>query len=133
MAFNKQNIYLINSGLVLALVGSYISLSPNEYLNQFGISPVPNASFYSDLRSMGGSLLIFGLVAIAGSLNKQLQISALFTTTLVFSAYSFFRLTAFVIDGTPSVAIIAATAIEIVFAFAGVALLAKYPKQLTSI
>lgn len=76
MIVTKQKTYLIASGAILTLAGSYISLSPAEYLNQFGITSGMNVNFYSDFRSMGGSLLVFGLLAIAGGFKKHLQAAA---------------------------------------------------------
>lgn len=122
MNITKQKIFLIVSGAILALVGGYICLNPSDYLDQFGLTSGSNVNFYSDLRAMGGSLLIFGLFAIAASFKRLL------ITTLVYAAYGLFRLVAVALDGTPGIAILAAATIEIVIAFIGLALVAK-PQQ----
>jgi len=123
MNIPKNKTYLAVSGVLLLVVGGYISLNPTEYLGQFGMNDVINISFYSDLRAMGGSLFVFGLIAIAGCIRQHLEKSALFTSTAIFSAYSFFRVMAIALDGMPGDAILTAAFIEIAFALMGCALM----------
>jgi len=123
MNITKNKIYLSVSGTLLLVVGGYISLNPTEYLSQFGIIGITNISFYSDLRAMGGSLCVFGLIAIAGCIRQRLEKSALFTSTAVFTAYSLFRVMAIALDGMPGNAILTAAFIEIAFALTGFALI----------
>jgi len=123
MNITKNKTYLAVSGALLLVVGGYISLNPTEYLSQFGITGVTNISFYSDLRAMGGSMFVFGLIAIAGCIRQHLEKSALFTSTAIFSAYSFFRVMGIALDGMPGDAILTAAFIEIAFALMGCALM----------
>lgn len=129
MKITKKKTYLALSGLTLAAVGSYISFEPVAYLNQFEISVPENVNFYSDLRSMGGSLLIFGLIALVGSLSKRIEDAAIMTSVSIFAAYGLFRLAAISIDGIPSNAILGAATIEIVFALIGFGFLSTQNKK----
>lgn len=132
MKITKKKSYLAASGVILLLVGAYISLSPTEYLGQFGVGATGNINFYSDLRSMGGSLLAFGLVALVGALRKRFEESAILMSTIVFAAYGAFRITAIAMDGVPGGAILGAAAIEIVFALMGLALIGSSQKKLVT-
>lgn len=119
MKITKKKTYLTLSGLILLAVGSYISFGTMAYLDHFGISIPKNISFYSDLRSMGGSLFIFGLIAIIGSFNKKFEDAAIITSVSVFSSYGIFRIAAISMDGFPSSIILTATFVEIIFALIG--------------
>ena len=132
MKITKKKAYLAASGAILLLIGAYISLSPAEYLGQFGVGATGNVNFYSDLRSMGGSLLVFGLVALAGAFKKHIEGSAILMSTIVFAAYGVFRITAIAMDGMPGGAILGAAAIEIVFALMGLALMSSSQKKLAT-
>lgn len=129
MKITKKKTYLTLSGLTLGTVGSYISFEPIAYLEQFGISVAQNVNFYSDLRSMGGSLLIFGLIALAGSLNKRFEDAAVMTSVSIFAAYGLFRIAAVLMDGVPGSAILGAAAIEIIFALIGLKFLSNQNKK----
>lgn len=129
MKITKKKAYLSLSGLILILVGGYISLGPDAYLEQFGVSVKNNANFFSDLRSMGGSLFIFGLIALSGSVIKRIEDLALMVSVTVFGSYSIFRIVAIALDGMPSLGILAAAGIEIVFAIFGFALLTTNIKR----
>ncbi len=130
MKITKKKGYLTASGVILLLVGAYISLSPTKYLGQFGIGATGNINFYSDLRSMGGSLLVFGLVALVGVFRKRIEESALFISTTVFAAYGIFRTAAIVMDGMPGGLILGAFAIEILFALMGLVIMSASEKKL---
>ncbi|MBK24555.1 MAG: hypothetical protein CME70_11225 [Halobacteriovorax sp.] len=129
MKVTKKKAYLLLSGIILMLVGGYISISPNSYLNQFGLRVDSNINFFSDLRSMGGCLFIFGLIALAGSIIKRIEDAAIMASLAVFGSYSIFRIAAIVLDGIPGTAILGAIGIEIIFAILGLALLITNPKQ----
>lgn len=112
-------IYLFISGLILITVGSYISFTPLDYMNQFGIQVSGNTSLLSDLRAMGGSLIVFGLIALWGNFHKPAQLTSLLVSSVVYSAYAIFRLIAFTMDGTPETLIILASVIELTLAISG--------------
>ena len=133
MKITKKKGYLAILGIILLLIGAYISMSPAEYLQQFGLGAHGNINFYSDLRSMGGSLLIFGLVALAGVFKKAFEDSAILMSTIVFAAYGFFRIAAIAIDGVPSGAILGAAAIEIVLALMGLSLIGSSKEKLVTV
>ena len=101
------------------MIGAYISLTPTAYLAQFDLEIVGSTNFYSDLRAMGGCLVVFGGLAIWGAFHLPARPLSMFTTNIIFSTYVVFRIFAFVMDGFPSSMILLATAIEVVFAVTG--------------
>ena len=111
--------YLLLSGLILITIGAYISLTPTAYLAQFDLEVVDSTNFYSDLRAMGGCLVVFGLLALWGVFHLPVRPFSLLTTSIIFSTYVVFRIVAFIMDGFPGSMILLATAIEIVFAATG--------------
>jgi hypothetical protein len=117
--------YLTLSGLVLGAVGGFISLTPITYLDHFKIYVSQNISFISDLRSMGGNLIIFGFLALLGSFNKRFEKTATLTTFIVFASYAIFRILAILFDGLPNNTILVAAIIEIIFALIGYKFLIK--------
>ena len=134
-------IYLLFAGLTMLMVGAYIALTPNDYfatmnpdimpINKFDAPPLSLASkdMLSDLRGMGGMLLFVGAFALFSVFKVQWRISALITSTLVFSAYVSMRSLGFLFDGLPSAPILIAYGIELVFALLGMALLLKREKR----
>lgn len=124
MKLNKISLYLFFAGLILSLVGSFIALSPSAYLQQFGVSINGNQnSFFSELRGMGGGLLVFGIYILSSLLKVANQETALVLSSLVFSAFAIFRSLGILTDGMPAYAILIALSIEFIFAIGGVTLL----------
>jgi len=123
MKVSNTKVYLAISGGLLLVIGLFISFNTAAYLEQFSVATGTNINFFSELRSMGGSLLVFGMVALVGCINKNFEGTALFTTSLIFATYSVFRITAIAIDGVPGNSILIAALIEIVFGLIGASLL----------
>lgn len=118
--------YLFIAGLVMVLVGSYISLSTPEYFEVMNpLSNRPSTNMQSDLRGMGGMLLVLGLYALISIFRNAWRYPALTLATVVFAIFIAFRTLSFILDGLPEMTIIIAYLIEGVLAVCGVLLLKK--------
>lgn len=112
--------YLFVSGLVMTLVGSYIALSPVHYLNamRLGQIEVP-IGLLSDLRGLGGTLLVMGMGVMASVFISPWQRSALIITTVFYANYALLRSLSLLLDGMPDTAISIAYFIELMLALIG--------------
>ena len=129
--------FLLIAGLIMLTVGSFIALAPRTYVAAINYnylldiaqqsSPFASISIdmLSDLRGMGGMLLFVGAFAVCSVFNTQWRSSALITSTLVFSAYVLMRSIGILFDGLPSLSILIAYGIELIFACFGIALLRR--------
>ncbi|MEP1447976.1 MAG: DUF4345 domain-containing protein [Paraglaciecola sp.] len=113
------NAYLFFAGITLTVVGAYIGLTPSEYLSQLNFQTNISAAAMSEMRGMGGTLLVCGLFSFMTIFKKQMASSALIICLLVFSSFSIFRCLGIVVDGLPNQGILIALSLEAVFAFLG--------------
>lgn len=116
MIFNKRKTYLFFAGFILLLVGFYIGLMPAEYLSQFFKNSEFNIEVLSEMRGMGGSLLVFGFFILTGAFFKQIENTTLIVAALIFASFSVFRIIGIFIDGVPAQSIFVALFIELLFA-----------------
>ena len=130
MKSKKQSIYLFLSGTTLLLVGTFIALWPGDYLSQFsvGIEEAQN-NFLSEIRGMGGGLLIFGLYILVSLVQKGIRDTALTLSLLVFSAFVIFRVLSMLIDGVPGQGIFIALFIELILALGAIGLVNVKSRQ----
>ena len=116
MGITKNKLYLFIAGLILVLVGSYIGFLPGDYLIQlFGDNEFSLDSL-SEMRGMGGSLLVIGLFVISAAFIKRIESPALVISALIYGSFSVFRLLGMLIDGQPSSSILFAFSIELLMA-----------------
>lgn len=127
--------YLLISGLIIILVGAYISLTPNDYLTSMNV-PLglelnggidknlgPSVSFLSDLRAMGGLIFSIGLYVFIATFRKDSIKSAVFISVAFYTVFIVFRTLSFMLDGIPSLEIMVAFLIELILAFFGLLLI----------
>lgn len=127
--------YLFTSGLIIILVGAYISFMPNEYLISMNVSLGvelnggidknlgPSASFLSDLRAMGGLMFSMGLYVFIATFRKVSIKSAVLISVAFYIVFIVFRTLSFMLDGIPSLEIMVAFLIELMLAFWGLFLI----------
>lgn len=119
-----QIVYLCLSGLVMLLVGVYIGVTTNIYYSDLnGALYAPSTNLLSDLRGMGGLILVMGAYIFSSVFVLSWRKNALFISVLIYSSFVFFRVIAVVVDGVPGVAIGLAWLIELAFATTGYALI----------
>ncbi|MAZ87347.1 MAG: hypothetical protein CL693_06855 [Cellvibrionaceae bacterium] len=137
--------YLFVAGLTMLLVGSFIALTPNEYLMSMGAQPdqafssglpqgyVASTNLISDLRGMGGMLLFIGTYVFISTFKAAWRHPALLISTLVYSAFVVFRTTGFIFEGFPSMGILTAYFIELVIALIGLFLMKTKKRELAGV
>ena len=113
-------LYLFFGGLTLIVVGAFISFTPSLYLFQFVPASQINIDILSEMRGMGGSLLVIGLFIVVGSFYVKLTKTALSMSVLIFCSFALFRCIGIAIDGVPSNGILIALGVELAFAVLGI-------------
>ncbi|MBO1928297.1 DUF4345 domain-containing protein [Thiomicrorhabdus sp. 6S2-11] len=116
-------------------MGAFISLTPNEYLTSMNVSfglevngSIDNnlgapISLLSDLRAMGGMMLVIGLYILMANFQKDLMKSAVFISAVFYTTFSVFKTLSIMLDGTPQFEILLAFLIELMMAFSGLLLI----------
>ncbi len=113
--------YLLIAGLIMMLVGSYIAITTLNYVTVMSAEDiVPSTNMLSDLRGMGGMLLVLGAYVLIGSFRINWQQPALIIAVGVFTSFVVFRNLGFVLDGWPDTSIMIAYWVEVVMAASGV-------------
>lgn len=127
--------YLLISGLIIILVGGFISLTPNDYLasmnvqsgmdlnGSFNKNVEPSVSLLSDLRGMGGMMFVIGLYVFMSTFRKELTKPAVIMSVIVYTSFVVFRSLSFMLDGMPQIEITVAFSIELIMACLGLLLL----------
>ncbi|MBE1299288.1 MAG: DUF4345 domain-containing protein [Alteromonadaceae bacterium] len=125
MLLNTRKIYLFLAGSILSLVGLYIGLMPTDYLSQFFIETDINVAVLSEMRGMGGNLLVFGIFILGGAFLKRLERVTMIISCLIFASFSLFRALGIILDGMPGQSILLALIIEVIFALLAIPLLRR--------
>ena len=128
----REKMYLVLSGIVIILVGSYIAMTPVMYLKQFSLGTDTQTSFLSEMRGMGGALFGYGILALLGALLPKLERAAIIAATVLFVSFSSFRLIGVALDGLPGQGILVALTVELVFAILGIYLIIRSPEPTLS-
>ena len=116
--------YLFIAGLIIMLVGIYIAIMTLDYMVAMAPqSPPPSTNILSDLRAMGGVLLVLGIYIFTGVFRKTWRQSALIIASAVALTFVIFRSLSLVLDGIPDMAIMMAYGIETLMAVFGVLLI----------
>ncbi|HAP61994.1 MAG TPA: hypothetical protein DCR93_21670, partial [Cytophagales bacterium] len=90
-----------------------------------GISLTQEPSLLSEIRGMGGVILLAGIIAIAGLLLPKMRWTALFITSFYLLGYGLARLVSVFLDGLPSQTLVMAMSFEIVIGIIGTAMIAR--------
>lgn len=116
--------YLFIAGLVMTLVGTYIAINTTEYMGaMLPSNTVPSVNMLSDLRGMGGMLLVLGIYVFISTFRKAWWQSALMVATAVYASFLIFRSLSLALDGLPEMTIIIAYFIEAALATLGILLI----------
>lgn len=120
-------IYLFAAGLIMMAVGGYIGLEPSGYFTTMMLDAElpPSTNMLSDLRGMGGVLLMFGLITLISAFKPGWMSFGLNASALVYSAFVVFRGLGFLLEGLPEAEILIAWSIEILMMLAGGWLIAR--------
>ncbi len=116
-------IYLLLAGIVMFFVGVYIAILPIVYFSDMSMLSVePSINLISDLRGMGGLLLVLGVYIFALAIFESKRQTGLKLALFIYSTFVVFRSLGFILEGSPSATIMSAFAIELFFALSGVVL-----------
>lgn len=132
MLQRAEKIYLALAGMTLILVGSFIGLTPVDYYQRFNLDVLPSINYLSELRGVGGTLLVFGLLACVAIRDSRVADTALNATTLIFASFAAFRMLSLSIDGMPGTEILAAMLVELTLALTGLWLIRQRKAPTTS-
>jgi len=112
--------YFFGAGLVMMLVGFTIGITTSEY-SAVMTSATTTASIdmLSDLKGMGGMLLMLGSYVFISTFRRAWQHPALVIATAVYASFMLFRTLGFITDGLPGTMILVAYTIETVLAIMG--------------
>lgn len=122
-------IYLIVSGLLLAVIGGLTAFNPINIKANEGIEIAGNASALNDVRSFGMLLLVTAIFLIAGVLKSSLRKSATISAIILFLSLAVGRVFSMLIDGMPSDGIVKATGLEFILGIVGAILFFIYQER----
>jgi hypothetical protein len=104
---------LLASGLIAAGIGVMILLSPNAFYGSYGIDIGENVSLINELKAPAGTLLLAGLLMMAGVFRPALKAPALAIAAAVYLSYGVSRILSMAIDGVPHSGLVSAAVIEV--------------------
>ncbi len=115
-------IILSIAGMIGIAVGSGLLFFPVSFEASAGIVLHKDVNLLSDIRAMGGNVLISGILIFSGVLKKNLEAYSLFLAVVIYLSYGFSRVYAICVDGLPNQSFVVVTISEIVIgSFAAVA------------
>ena len=113
-------------GLTAVGIGGALLLTPIEFQKSGGVILENNASLLSEMRAIGGVLLVCGLVITSGAFVSRLTYASTALSGLLYLAYGLSRVLSIAMDGLPSQTLVTATVFELLFGLCCVWALIKY-------
>lgn len=126
MIFTK--VLLAVAGITGLGIGASLVFNPVAFEASSGIILDHDPGLLSEIRGMGGPILLGGLFLLAGIFVRQLQFSALVLLCVMYLGYGFARIISLAADGTPSAVILTALVAELVIGLLGVLIMVKHIK-----
>ncbi len=111
-----QKIALAVAGGSALSIGAVITLGPQTFYANYGITIGSDPSLLSELRAPGAGLAALGAVMLAGIVRQSLSEFALFAALVVFLAFPAGRIVGLLLDGKRSSGITAVLVFELVVA-----------------
>lgn len=118
-----QKAVLLIAGATAIFIGSSILLSPDAFYAAYGISLADDVSLANELRASGGSVIMLGLLTLAGLVFSRFALASTLLAAAMFMAYGASRLVSLGLDGQPDTGLVTAMIAELVIGLAGVAAL----------
>ena len=120
----QKTILLVASASAIFIGGSIVA-SPEAFYAAYGISLPGNVSLTNELRASGGSVIMLGLLTLAGLVFSRFALASTLLAAAMFLAYGATRLLSLGLDGLPDAGLVTAMIVELVIGAAGlVALMA---------
>lgn len=101
-------------GLTAISIGSAIALAPHAFYASYGIAIEADPNLLSELRAPGANLAVLGMIMLGGAIKASLFPAARLLAVSIFLAFALGRMLSWIVDGQPSVSIVAALAFELV-------------------
>ncbi len=106
-------LHLLTAGMIAVLVGLADVLVPIQNEAGVGVAIGNAPSLINELRASGGGLLTVGLFFFAGAFIAELTSAATLLASMVYLGFGGARLFSLVVDGLPTVQLLAINALEI--------------------
>ena len=101
------------SGVLLLAIGTAIFVGPLAYQADMGVTLPNDPTLLSDLRAMGGGLVGFGLLLVAGAKWRALGSAAAVGGAILYLSYGIARLISMAVDGLPADTLVVSAGIEL--------------------
>ena len=118
-----QKAVLLIAGATAIFIGGSILLAPDAFYAAYGISLADDVSLANELRASGGSVIMLGLLTLAGLVFSRFALASTLLAAAMFMAYGASRLVSLGLDGQPDTGLVTAMIAELVIGLAGVAAL----------
>lgn len=106
---------LLNGSVAIG-VGVAVLFFPESMFGRYGIVDAASQDLLSELRAPGALLLGAGAVMLTSAWKRSLRRLACLLASLVYGSYALGRVVSWMIDGTPSGLLLAATTVEVLLA-----------------
>ena len=104
---------LLASGLIAAGIAATILFAPDAFYASYGIETGSDVSLSNELKAPAGTLLLAGLLMLAGVVRTEFTLASLGTASLIYLSYGLSRLLGMAIDGIPHSGLVSAAMLEI--------------------
>ncbi len=121
--------FLVVAGIIGCYVGFGLLFYPVSFEASAGLVLDDNVSLLSELRGIGGTLLLAGILIFSGAFVPWLTSHSLFLTVLIYLAYGLSRVYGMLTDGMPSQAFIGVTVAELAIGLLAIAAYYRFKKR----
>lgn len=118
-----QKAVLLVAGATAIFIGISILASPQAFYAAYGISLPGDVSLSNEMRASGGSVMMLGLLTLAGLFMPRFTLASTLLAAAMFLAYGATRLLSLGLDGAPDAGLVTAMIAELVIGTAGLAAL----------
>jgi hypothetical protein len=123
---------LLLCGISAVAVGGALLFVPASFQASAGIILGENAALLSEMRGVGGAILISGIMILMAMKTPGLTFTALLISIALYGGYGVARMISLAVDGTPGMLIVMAMVAELILASLSVIALVKLKKPQAS-
>jgi len=114
---------LLVAGATALFIGGSILISPDAFYSAYGISLPGDVSLTNELRATGGSVVMLGLLTLAGLVVTRFALASTLLAAAMYLAFGATRLASLGLDGQPDAGLVTAMTAELVIGAAALAAL----------
>jgi hypothetical protein len=118
-----QKAVLLVAGVSATFIGGSILVSPGAFYLGHGIVLSGNVNLLNELRATGGSVLMLGVLTLAGLVFARFALASTLLAAAMFLAFGATRLLSLGLDGQPDAGLVTAMIAELIIGAAGLAAL----------